>query len=232
MYFAALWYSFSIFFLIENWNQHNNYSYLLYLLFSLRIYNNFPKIKLSIYFWETVYTGTFEMKHVWLGERIYVDCRGCAYEDRGVGHCGRLAEDPFGELVEHRVHLLVGRLVEALLVHALHCVVHHLLDQARLWRVGKTAHLQAQLIAKPYHNSSRVTLRFFSSRKTTVYQTTTQIENNKQIKKERRLKILKVITWGPEPGGAAAPPPQILEEKFSIHSAPPPDFGGFCNEMF
>ena len=32
-------------------------------------------------------------------------------------------------------------------------------------------------------------------------------------------------------GGAAAPP-QILEENFSIHPTPPPDFGGFCSEMF
>ena len=49
---------FFIFFIIENWNQHNNYSYLLYSLFSLRIYNNFKKIKLSIYFRETVFTRT------------------------------------------------------------------------------------------------------------------------------------------------------------------------------
>ena len=32
-------------------------------------------------------------------------------------------------------------------------------------------------------------------------------------------------------GRGAAAPPQILEENFSIHSAPP-DFGGFCSEMF
>ena len=40
--------------------------------------------------------------------------------------------------------------------------------------------------------------------------------------------------WGPLPGGQGGrpPPPQILEENFSIHSAPPPDFGGFCSEMF
>ena len=31
--------------------------------------------------------------------------------------------------------------------------------------------------------------------------------------------------------GGGRPPPQILEETFSIHSAPP-DFGGFCSEMF
>ena len=41
-----------LFFPNQNWNQHNNYSYLLYLLFSLGIYNTFPKIKLSIYFWD------------------------------------------------------------------------------------------------------------------------------------------------------------------------------------
>ena len=32
--------------------------------------------------------------------------------------------------------------------------------------------------------------------------------------------------WGGRP-----PPPQILEESFSIESVPP-DFGGFCSEIF
>ena len=43
-----------------------------------------------------------------------------------------------------------------------------------------------------------------------------------------------VLTMGSGAGGRAGGgrPPQILEENFSIHSAPPPDFGGFCNEMF
>ena len=41
-----------------------------------------------------------------------------------------------------------------------------------------------------------------------------------------------ITPWGPEPvGQGGRPPPQILEEIFSIHPAPP-DFGGFCSEMF
>ena len=38
--------------------------------------------------------------------------------------------------------------------------------------------------------------------------------------------------WGPLPGGGqVAAAPRILEESFSIYSAPPPDFGGFCSEI-
>ena len=49
----------------------------------------------------------------------------------------------------------------------------------------------------------------------------------------RTLYSIGLPTWGPLPGaGGAAAPPQILEEKFSIYSAPPPDFGGFCSECF
>ena len=49
-----------------------------------------------------------------------------------------------------------------------------------------------------------------------------------------KMTDLYELSMGSAAGGAGGGgrPPQILEENFSIHSAPPPDFGVFCNEMF
>ena len=39
-----------------------------------------------------------------------------------------------------------------------------------------------------------------------------------------------MISWGLEPGGMGAAPPDFGGNFFN--RVPPPDFGGFCSEMF
>ena len=65
------------------WNQHNNDSHLLYLLFSLRIYYNFSKIKLSIYFWGTVFYWTYNIYSIHKNTSIKaVRFKNCIYYDK------------------------------------------------------------------------------------------------------------------------------------------------------
>ena len=46
--------------------------------------------------------------------------------------------------------------------------------------------------------------------------------------------VCTLIPWGPLPGGQGGrpPPPPDFEGKFFNTFRPPPDFGGFCSEMF